>query len=126
MQSKQQLFGRLLALDRLQEEVFNEINPNFSPVVLVHGISGVGKTALCEHFLTLIRQQLIGVDDVIIIPFKGVPQSSSTFAFSRLLLESIKRSRPQPRNRARSYDSTQSRELSLYDGITNPNASERY
>lgn len=126
MQSKQQLFGRLLALDRLQEEVFNEINPNFSPVVLVHGISGVGKTALCEHFLTLIRQQLIGVDDVIIIPFKGVPQSSSTFTFSRLLLESIKRSRPQARNRARSYDSTQSRELSSYDGITNPNASERY
>ena len=41
MQSKHQLFGRLLALDRLQEEVFNEINPNFSPVVLVHGIRGL-------------------------------------------------------------------------------------
>ena len=126
MQSRYQLFGRLLALDKLQDEVFNEIHPNFSPVILVHGISGVGKTALCEHFLKLVRQQLIGVGEVIIIPYKGVPQSSSTLAFSRLLLEAIKRSRSQPLNRSRLYDSSQSCDFDLNDSIVNPTASERY
>ena len=43
MKSNNQLYGRLLALDRLQEETFNEINPNFSPVILVHGITGLGR-----------------------------------------------------------------------------------
>lgn len=126
MQNKYKLFGRLLALDRLQEEVFNEINPNFSPVILVHGIAGVGKTALCEHFLNLVRQKLIGVGQMIIIPYKGVPQSSSTHAFSKLMLESIKRSRPQPLNRERSYDSSKIRKHGSHENIENPYVSELY
>ena len=126
MQNKYKLFGRLLALDRLQEEVFSEINPNFSPVVLVHGIPGIGKTALCEHFLNLVRQKLIGVGQIIVIPYKGVPQSSSTFAFSKLLLESIKRSRPQSLKRVRSYDSSKIRMLGSNENIANPYVSELY
>ena len=109
MLHKKQLFGRLLAIDRLQEDIFGVISPNFSPVVLVHGIPGVGKSALCEHFLNLIRHQLIGVGDVVIISFKGAPQSPSTIAFSRLLLESIKRSRSQSASRARMDDLAKSR-----------------
>ena len=50
MQSKKQLFGRLLALDRLQEEVFNEINPNFSPVILVHGSLGLVRLLCASIF----------------------------------------------------------------------------
>lgn len=126
MKSNNQLFGRLLALDRLQEETFNVISPNFSPVILVHGISGVGKTALCEHFLNLIRHQLIGVGEVIIISYKGIPQSSSAGAFSRLLLESIKHSRARTVNPTRVADASTIRRFETISGMDKPYISELY
>lgn len=126
MKSNNKLYGRLLALDRLQDETFNEINPNFSPVILVHGITGVGKTALCEHFLNLVRHQLIGVGQVITIPFKGVPQSSSTIAFSNLLLESLKRLRPGGLKTPRVDLPLQNRHFASNASTVEPSASELY
>lgn len=126
MKTNNQLYGRLLALDRLQEETFNEINPNFSPVILVHGITGVGKTALCEHFTNLIRHQLIGVGETIIIAYKGFPQSSSTIAFSNLLLESIKRLRPGGIKMSRVDVQPHNSRLFSTASITEPSASELY
>lgn len=126
MNSKNHLFGRMRALDRLQEDAFGEINPNFSPLIMVHGISGIGKTALCEHFLNLIRHQLIGVGEVIIIAYKGVPQSSSTAAFSRRLLESIKPFSPDAPRRTRTDEPTRNSRFASNTPFSKPYSSELY
>lgn len=114
------------ALDRLQEDTFGEINPNFSPLIMVHGISGIGKTALCEHFLNLIRHQLIGVGEVIVIAYKGVPQSSSTASFSKRLLESIKPSSRDAPTRTRTDEQLSHSRFASNTLFSTPHTSELY
>jgi len=91
--SKSHFFGRSQVLDWLHDVVFSPKKLNCSPLILLYGSEGVGKTATCEHFIKHAHQVMHGVSSLVSIPSTRPLQNHSVVHFSELLLEVAKSKR---------------------------------
>lgn len=85
-------YGRRHALDWLHQLVFASEAQRSSPLILVHGVSGLGKTALCEHFLAQREGDLEATWPLVSMQCRGAPQNHSIIRFSDMLLETARAS----------------------------------
>lgn len=87
---KSAFFGRSQVLDWLQRVVFTQNKINCSPLILLHGIEGIGKTATCECFLVRNHNNINEASPFVSMQWRGPPQNHSVIRFSEMLLQTAK------------------------------------